>query len=85
MRQLERVLGALRFLAGVKVETGRIKTPNGEEIQGFKITIGGVKNPEDIKRTYEDIEKILGRERGLVIKEEHNADGSFKSYSVSTQ
>lgn len=72
-------------MAGIRIYTGELRTPDGTPYKGFKVTIGGITDPETIKRSYEDIEKILKGSR-LKYKEheEKTPDGKFKSYSVST-
>ena len=57
-------------------------TPDGTAYRGFKVTIGGLSNPE---RTYDDIESILNRNKmPYKIHEERTTDGKFKSYMVET-
>lgn len=69
-------------MSNVKIETGNLTTPDGTPYKGFKVTIGGSPNPE---RTYDDIEKILGKNNvSYKTHEERNPNGTFKSYSVST-
>jgi hypothetical protein len=69
----------------VRIETGSLYTPSGEQYNGFKITVGGIIDPCDVKRIYDDIEKILGKHQvPYKIHEEHTASGTFKSYSVET-
>lgn len=69
----------------MRIETGNLYTPSGEQYSGFKITIGGITDPSTVVRTYEDIERILHEnQKPFAIHEEHTAAGTFKSYSVST-
>jgi len=49
------------------------------------VTIGGVTDPETIKRSYEDIEAIFkSNELKFKTYEEKTPDGKFKSYIVET-
>lgn len=51
----------------------------------IKITVGGITEQWEIKCTYDDIDKILGKyARKLKVSEEHYTDGRLKSYTVST-
>ena len=69
----------------MRIETGSLYTPSGEQYNGFKVTIGEITDPSTIQRTYEDIESILGKDNvKYSIHEEHRPDGKFKSYSIST-
>ena len=76
------MLGAV---AGIKLEIGRVLTPTGEEINGFRVSIGHTTDPSEISRTYEDIERIFkSNEINFKTHEEHRENGTFKSYTVST-
>jgi len=47
------------------------------------VTIGGVTDPSEIKRTYDDIEAIFkSNQTNYKIYEEHTPNGTFKSYTV---
>lgn len=71
--------------SGAKVEAGKLQTPSGADYIGFKITVGEVLDPASVKRTYEDIESILGKNKvNYETHEESTSSGTFKSYSVST-
>ena len=66
-------------------ETGHLTTPYGDEYDGFKITVGGIQDPAEIKRTYDDIEEILGKNQiPFKTHEVDSPSGKFRSYSVST-
>ena len=79
------ILLALRVVRGIRIETGRIKTPYGSEINGFKVTIGGIQDPAEIKRSYDDIERIFkSNEKTFKVTEEHNPNGTFKTYTAET-
>lgn len=72
-------------MSGIRIETGNLLTPDGMPYYGFKVTIGGIQDPEAVKRTYDDIEKILhGSNTTYKTHEEHTPQGTFKSYSVWT-
>ncbi len=69
----------------MRIETGSLYTPMGEQYNGFKVTIGGITDPSTIVRTYDDIESILGKNKiNYKVHEETTSSGTFKSYSVST-
>lgn len=85
LKKLQRVLGFLRFVAGIKIETGDLHTPDGTPYHGFKVSIGGITDPAAVLRTYDDIEKILHQNKVPYIEhEEHTPEGKFKSYSITT-
>ena len=64
---------------------GRLLSPNGMEFVGVQVSIGGITDPSGIRRTYDDIEKILHQNKvEYKVHEESRPDGRFKSYSVST-
>jgi hypothetical protein len=68
----------------VRVETGNLTTPDGTPYRGFKITVGGLLDPENIERTYSDILRILHRNaREFRVKEERDG-GKFKSLVIET-
>ena len=69
----------------MRVETGDLTTPGGTPYRGFKVSIGGIQDPAQIKRTYDDIEKIIGG-NNLPFKtyEEKTSTGTFLSYRVET-
>ena len=72
-------------LSGVKIESGRLQTPSGTEFIGFKVTIGGVTDPASVTRTYDDIERILGKNKvDFKTHEEKSPNGTFRSYTVET-
>lgn len=72
-------------MSGAKIKFGKQVTPSGEEYTGFSITIGGITDPADIKRSYDDIERILHVSNiPYQTHEVDTADGKFCSYSVST-
>lgn len=69
----------------MKFEKGKLTTPFGTEFVGFIITVGGITDPATIQRTYEDIDKIFkSNPETFKTHEEKDANGKFKSYSVST-
>ena len=85
MRKLDAILRALRLLASVRIETGNLTTPSGEEYHGFKVTIGKEFDSSNVQRTYDDIEKILGKNNiAYKVEEERRINGTFKSYTVET-
>lgn len=52
----------------------------------IKVTIGGIVDPSTIKRTYEDIDKIVkSNPDSFKVKEERDSSGHFKSFIVSTE
>ena len=64
---------------------GKLTTPDGTDFVGFIISVGGVTDPAEIQRTYEDIEKIFKSQPDkFITHEERDKDGHFLSYSVST-
>lgn len=64
---------------------GRILSPSGIEFNGVEITIGGISDPGAIKRTYDDIEKILrGNKQSYKEVETKTEAGTFKSYVIET-
>ena len=70
-------------MAGIKIETGDLKTPLGEAYRGFKVTIGGIQGK--VERTYADIEAILkSNEKSFKTFEEKTEHGTLKSYVVKT-
>lgn len=74
---------ALRVVRGIRIEVGRILTPSGEVIKGFKVSIGG--QQEEPERSYDDIESIFkSNEASYKTFEEHTPQGTFKSYVVIT-
>lgn len=76
------MIGIIRMLAGVKVEVGELTTPGGIPYKGFKITLGGVSNP-DVKRTYEDIVAILhSQQQPYKEFETKTKEGKFKSFVI---
>lgn len=78
-------MALLVFVQNVKVEHGKLTTPDGTPFFGVKISIGEITDPATIKRTYDDIEKIMGRNQvPFKIHEEKTAAGTFRSYSVET-
>ena len=83
LERLERLVGLLRLVAGARIETGNLTTPDGTPYRGFKVSIGGVSDPSSVERTYADIEKILGRDKvSFKTHEETTPSGTFKSYSI---
>ena len=65
---------------------GHLTTPGGVDFVGFIITVGGITDPAEIQRTYEDIDAIFkSRPDTFKTHEERDEFGHFKSYSVSTQ
>ena len=83
--QLERLIGLLRLVANVRIETGKLTSPNGEDFTGFIITIGEITNPASIQRSYEDINKIFKANPGnYKVSEHRDSEGHFKSFSVET-
>jgi hypothetical protein len=69
----------------VSFQKGKLTSPFGTEFVGFIITIGGVTDPADIHRTYEDIDNIFkSNPEKFKIHETRDENGRFKSYSVST-
>jgi len=69
----------------VRVQVGGVDSPFGNRVDGFRVTVGGALDPSTVKRTYEDIERILHENKvEYVTHEETRPDGRFKSYSVST-
>jgi hypothetical protein len=69
----------------VSFKKGKLTTPFGTEFVGFIITVGGVTDPAEIHRTYEDIDKIFkSNPETFKTHEERDEKGRFKSYSVST-
>jgi hypothetical protein len=51
----------------------------------IKVTLGHVTEDWEIKRTYDDIDKILGKHaQKFKVSEEKYPDGKFKSYTVET-
>ena len=82
---LRAVFIAVSAVKNTRITVGRVYTPFGEEVNGFKVTIGGVLNPEDIKRTYEDIDKVFKSNPGKhKVHDEHDENGKFKSFIVET-
>ena len=60
-------------------------TPSGEEFTGISVTIGGVTDPSEVKRTYDDIEAIFkSNEQTFKTHETDDAMGHFRTYTVST-
>ena len=58
-------------------------TPGGILYKGFKVSIGGIQNPAQVERTYEDIEKIIrGNNLPFKTHEEKTSTGTFRSYIV---
>ena len=79
------LLMALRVVRDIRIETGRILTPHGEEINGFKVYLSKATDPATITRSYADIEHILkANEASYRTSEEHTPEGTFKSYIVQT-
>jgi hypothetical protein len=75
----------LQIVAGARIEVGRVKTLDGVEVNGFKVTIGGITDPASIERSYEDIERIFkSNESKFRVEEETTQDGKFKKYVVQT-
>lgn len=75
----------LSLVANTRVSYGKNYTPSGEEYFGVKVTIGGVLDPSEVKRSYDDIEAILHENK--VSYKEHldlTDKGTFKSYSIKT-
>lgn len=66
------------------MEAGDLVTPDGAPYRGFKITIGGLTDPQSIQRTYDDIDKIFKANQMAYKITEHRKNGHFDSYSVST-
>lgn len=59
--------------------------PSGEEYFGIKVSIGKITDPSSVRRTYEDIEAILGRNKVDYKTHEVRTDaGLFRSYTIST-
>lgn len=57
----------------------------GTEIQGFQVSIGGIFDPSEVKRRYDDIEEILGKNKvNYKTHEERNDNGTFRLYTVQT-
>ena len=76
---------ALKLVAGVRVKTGKVMSPFGTEVVGFKVSIGGITDPAQIKRTYEDIDRIFkSNNKDFKVYEEKSKDGKFKSFTVTT-
>lgn len=70
-------------LPDVNVETGKLRTPLGTEYVGFKVTLLG-DNP-DVARYYSDIERITrAQPEHYKVREERDAAGKFKSFTVET-
>ena len=81
--ELLRVLRLISLISNTRVETGKVTSPFGTEIVGFKVTIGGVTDPATIERKYDDIEAILKKSKvKFEIHESRYPTGRFKSYSV---
>ena len=60
-------------------------TPDGTPYRGFKVTIGGIQDPAEIKRSYEDIERILkGNNHPYREYETKTDQGTFKSFVVES-
>jgi hypothetical protein len=60
-------------------------TPDGTPYKGFKVSIGGIQDPSEVRRTYDDVEAILHKNQvEYKVHEERTPQGTFKSYSVST-
>ena len=75
----------LKLLSSVKVETGNLTTPDGTPYNGFKVTVGGIQDPGEIQRRYDDIEHILHQNQvAYKINETHDQQGHFRSYSMET-
>lgn len=73
------------MVLNTRVEAGRLTTPSGVPFVGIKITIGSILDPASVKRTYDDIEAILGWNK--VDYETHyelREGGKFKSYTIET-
>mgnify|MGYP001612338364 CR=1 FL=1 len=65
---------------------GRLSSPFGGEFVGIKVTIGGIKDPSMIKRTYDDVDKIFkSNPEEFYVEEEKTSDGKFKAFHVSTE
>ena len=79
------MLGLVKLVNGIKITQGRLLSPEGIEYRGFEVHIGGISDPGEIKRSYEDIERILHQNQvPYKIIETKTDGGTFKSYSVST-
>lgn len=67
----------------VSFKSGKLKTPFGDEFNGFIVTIGGVTDPASIHRNYEDVDRIIKSDpETYIIHEERDEQGRFKSYSI---
>jgi len=72
-------------VGNVRIETGRLYTPDGTPYAGFKVTIGSVLDPSSVKRTYTDIEAIFQKNKTpYKIHEEFREGSKFKSYTIET-
>ena len=67
----------------MRVRLGRLLSPGGMEFVGAQISIGGIADPAGIKRTYEDIERILhSNKQPYKEVETRTEQGTFKSFVI---
>lgn len=61
-------------------------TPSGEEYTGFSVTIGGITDPAEINRNYDDLAAIFkANQANFKVSERRHPDGTFQSFDVSTE
>lgn len=70
----------------MRYQQGKLTSPDGTDFVGFILTVGGITDPSEIQRTYEDIDKMFkAHPENYKVHEEKDGMGHFKSYTVSTQ
>lgn len=75
----------LALVDNTRVSIGNCYTPSGEEYIGVKVSILEATHPDNIKRTYDDIEAIFrANPTRYTVHEERRQDGTFKSYVIET-
>lgn len=80
MERLNTLIKVLQVVRNIKITRTTL-----DGIAVVKITIGGVVDPASIKRTYDDIDKIFKSNPDTYkVKEERDAEGKFKSFTVTT-
>ena len=82
--QLARILGLLRFIAGIRIKTGKVMTPFGNEVNGFEVSFGEAIDPAQVEHNYDDIAKIFKSNPGSYKVSEERVDGKFRRFIVET-
>lgn len=61
LEKLERIIGLLKLVAGIRIETGNLVTPDGIPYRGFKVTIDDGLPPARLEYAREKINEVLGK------------------------